>query len=105
MASRNPADGRPVVTQIKLTETKFRSIVFVITFINKGGHPMTVEEFATKGAELKNALALQRLVGLKFCKSLEEVPPKARHPLRDMKYHMAICQAVNQARTVTSALR
>lgn len=61
---------------------------------------MTVEAFATKGAELKNALALQRLVGLKFCKSLEEIPPKARRPMRDMKYHMAICQAVNQARTV-----
>ena len=60
---------------------------------------MTIEEYAAKGAELKNALALQRLVGLKFCESLEEIPPKARRPMRDMKFHMAICQAINQART------
>jgi uncharacterized protein (DUF169 family) len=60
---------------------------------------MTLEEYAARGAELKNALALQRLVGLKFCRSLDEIPPKARRPLRDFKAHMAICQAINQART------
>jgi uncharacterized protein (DUF169 family) len=61
---------------------------------------MTTEEYAAKGAELKNAIALQRLVGLKFCKSEEEIPPKARRPVRDFKYHMPLCMAVNQARTV-----
>lgn len=61
---------------------------------------MTLDEYVVKGAELKNSLSLQRLVGLKFCKSIDEIPPKARRPLRDFKYHMCICQAINQARTV-----
>jgi uncharacterized protein (DUF169 family) len=59
-----------------------------------------IEDYAVKATELKNVLALQRLVGLKFCKSLDEIPSKARRPLRDFKYHMAICQAINQARSV-----
>lgn len=59
----------------------------------------TLKEYAEKGAELKNMVALQRIVGLKFCKSIEEIPEKARQPLRDFKIHMNICQAINQART------
>ena len=61
---------------------------------------MNTEEFVAKGAQLKNALALQRLVGLKFCTSPDEIPPKARRPVRDLKFHMAICQAINQARSM-----
>jgi len=60
---------------------------------------MTIEEFAAKGTELKNALSLNRLVGLKFCKSLDEIPAKAKRPMRDFGFHMAICQAWNQSRT------
>ncbi len=61
---------------------------------------MSIEEFMAKGMELKNAIALQRLVGLKFCKDQDEIPPKARRPMRDFKYHMPICQAIAQARTI-----
>lgn len=61
---------------------------------------MTIEESIAKGTELKNALSLQRLVGVKFCTHLDEVPPKARRPMRDMKFHMPICQAIYQVRTV-----
>lgn len=60
---------------------------------------MTLEEYAAKGAELKDKISLQRLVGLKLCKSVDEIPAKARRPMRDFKYHMSICQAINQART------
>jgi uncharacterized protein (DUF169 family) len=61
---------------------------------------MTIDEYVAKGAELKDKISLQRLVGVKFCKSLDEIPAKARRPMRDFKYHMAICQAINLARSV-----
>jgi len=61
---------------------------------------MTIEEYAAKGAELRSALSMQRLLGVKFCKSVDEIPAKARRPMRDFKYHMTICQAFVQARTV-----
>jgi len=60
---------------------------------------MTIEEYAAKGAELRSALSMQRLLGVKFCKSVDEIPAKARRPMRDYKYHMTICQAFVQART------
>jgi uncharacterized protein (DUF169 family) len=60
---------------------------------------MTIDEFVAKGTELKNQLALQRPVGLRFCKSMDEVPAKAKRPMRDFKVHMALCQGVNLART------
>lgn len=60
---------------------------------------MAIEEFSTRGMELKNRLALQRPVGLKFCKSAAEIPVAARRPRRDFQIHMSLCQAVNQART------
>jgi uncharacterized protein (DUF169 family) len=61
---------------------------------------MAIEEFSTRGMELKNLLALQRPVGLKFCKDSSEIPAKARRPLRDFHIHMSLCQAINQSRAV-----
>jgi uncharacterized protein (DUF169 family) len=60
---------------------------------------MSISAFVEKGAEFKNLLALQKPLGLKFCQSLDEIPAKARRPIRDFKVHMAICQAVNLSRT------
>ncbi|MEN6482575.1 MAG: hypothetical protein ABFD29_10440 [Anaerolineaceae bacterium] len=41
---------------------------------------------------------------MKFCKSVDEIPAKARRPMRDFHYHMTICQAFLQARTAGSTI-
>jgi uncharacterized protein (DUF169 family) len=60
---------------------------------------MEIARVMELGLELKNALSLQKPIGLKFCRSLDDIPAKAKRPVRDYKNHMAICQAVNIART------
>jgi uncharacterized protein (DUF169 family) len=65
---------------------------------------MAIEEFSNQGIELKTMLALQRPIGLKFCKDAAEIPAQARRPWRDFGMHMSICQAINQARTAGTTL-
>lgn len=59
---------------------------------------MSIATYIEMGTELKNFLSLQRPLGMKFCLSEEEIPPKAKRPLRDFNIHMGVCQAVNTAR-------
>jgi len=59
---------------------------------------MSIEEFAAKGSELQQKVAMDRLVGLRFCKSVDEIPEKARRPMRDFGFHMAVCQGLNASR-------
>ncbi len=65
---------------------------------------MAIDEFSTRGIELKNLLSLQRPVGVKFCKSASEIPAKARRPLRDYQIHMSLCQAINRARSAGTTI-
>lgn len=59
---------------------------------------MTIEEVQALGTQIRNGLSLERLLGIKFCKTIEEVPAKAMRPLRDMKQHLSFWQAVFMAR-------
>lgn len=59
---------------------------------------MSLEEVQKLGMNIKNGLSLERLLGLKFCKTIEEVPMKAMRPLRDMKQHLSVCQAIYMVR-------
>lgn len=60
---------------------------------------MAIETFVEKGMELKNLVCLQKPLGVKLCRSEEEIPAKARRPMRDFKVHLGICQAINLARS------
>lgn len=60
---------------------------------------MEISKYTELGLELKNALSLQKPIGLKFCHSVDEIPAKAKRPMRDFGKHMAICQSINIARS------
>jgi uncharacterized protein (DUF169 family) len=60
---------------------------------------MSIEELKEQAAELKSLVSLQRLVAVKFCESEDEIPDRARRPVANIGFHMALCQGYHQART------
>ncbi len=60
---------------------------------------MTIEQYNKYGEELETLYRLRSMpIAFKFCESVKDVPENALFPKRDLKKHMAVCQAFSYAR-------
>ncbi len=59
----------------------------------------TIERLHEQAEELERLLRLQSFpVGMKLLKGVDEIPEGAQRPVKDMGYHLSLCQAIALAR-------
>ena len=64
-----------------------------------GGCRVNLKHLHEQADELERLLKLQSFpVGVKLLRGKDEIPEDAQRPVRDMKYHLSLCQAIALAR-------